>query len=133
MRDGVESAINAAVPGAARVRGRRHGAVAQSILAGTFPPEKRGQGFALFGIAVVVAPVVGPTLGGWLADNISWRWCFLINVPVGVFATTAIAMILREPEGAAAARRERRRQAGGFDAIGFGVPRRAGARTRPRP
>src|SRR6202041_91742 len=79
--------------------------VSQSILAAAFPPEKRGQGFALFGIAVVVAPVVGPTLGGWLADNISWRWCFLINVPVGVLATAAIAMVLREPEGGATARR----------------------------
>ena len=47
--------------------------VSQSILAGAFPPEKRGQGFALFGIAVVVAPVVGPTLGGWIADNFSWQ------------------------------------------------------------
>jgi MFS transporter, DHA2 family, multidrug resistance protein len=95
--------------------------VAQSILADSFPPEKRGQGFALFGIAVVVAPVVGPTLGGWLADNISWRWCFLINVPVGVLATAAIAMVLREPEGAAAARQEWRRQAGGFDMVGFAL------------
>ena len=60
--------------------------VAQSILADSFPPAKRGQAFALFGVAVVVAPVVGPTLGGWLSDNISWHWCFLINVPVGVFA-----------------------------------------------
>jgi len=56
--------------------------VAQSILADAFPPEKRAQGFALFGVAVVVAPVVGPTLGGWLADNVAWSWCFLINVPV---------------------------------------------------
>jgi DHA2 family multidrug resistance protein len=95
--------------------------VAQSILADSFPPEKRGQGFALFGVAVVVAPVVGPTLGGWLADNVSWRWCFLINVPVGVFATAAIAMVLREPAGAAAARREWRRQAGGFDLVGFAL------------
>jgi DHA2 family multidrug resistance protein len=95
--------------------------VAQSILADSFPPEKRGQGFALFGVAVVVAPVVGPTLGGWLADNVSWRWCFLINVPVGVFALAAIAMVLREPEGATAARQEWRRQAGGFDAVGFAL------------
>ena len=58
--------------------------VAQSILADSFPPEKRGQAFALFGIAVVVAPVVGPTLGGWLSDNLSWHWCFLINGPVGL-------------------------------------------------
>ena len=58
--------------------------VAQSILADSFPPEKRGQAFALFGVAVVVAPVVGPTLGGWLSDNWSWHWCFLINGPVGL-------------------------------------------------
>ncbi|HTX47879.1 MAG TPA: MFS transporter, partial [Caulobacteraceae bacterium] len=68
--------------------------VAQSILADAFPPEKRGQGFALFGLAVVVAPVVGPTLGGWLADTWSWNWCFLINIPVGVFAFAAIGSIL---------------------------------------
>src|ERR1700744_2421784 len=80
--------------------------VAQSILADSFPPEKRGQGFALFGVAVVVAPVVGPTLGGWLADNVAWTWCFLINVPVGVIMTVAIALILHEPATAAAARRE---------------------------
>src|SRR6202451_3162585 len=80
--------------------------VAQSILADSFPPAKRGQAFALFGVAVVVAPVVGPTLGGWLSDNVSWQWCFLVNVPVGVFASAAIAAVLREPEGATAARRE---------------------------
>src|SRR3984893_5503540 len=70
--------------------------VAQSILADSFPPAKRGQAFALFGVAVVVAPVVGPTLGGWLSDNISWQWCFLVNVPVGVIAMALIAMVLRE-------------------------------------
>lgn len=91
--------------------------VAQSILADAFPPEKRGQGFALFGVAVVVAPIVGPTLGGWLADNAGWTWCFLINVPVGIFMTAAIAMILREPSSAAA----QRRPTGGFDLIGFAL------------
>jgi DHA2 family multidrug resistance protein len=50
--------------------------VAQSILADSFPPAKRGQAFALFGVAVVVAPVIGPTLGGWLSDNISWAGAF---------------------------------------------------------
>ena len=65
--------------------------VAQSILADVFPPAKRGQAFALFGVAVVVAPVVGPTLGGWLSDNLSWHWCFLINAPVGVLAMALIA------------------------------------------
>jgi DHA2 family multidrug resistance protein len=92
--------------------------LAQSILADAFPPEKRGQGFALFGVAVVVAPVVGPTLGGWLADNLSWRWCFMINGPIGVVAFALIAAILPAPQDAAA-QRKRLRQRGGFDLIGF--------------
>src|SRR5258706_1040589 len=65
--------------------------VSQSILADAFPPAKRGQGFALFGIAGVVAPVVGPTLGGWRSGNYSWHWCFLINGPVGLVAIALIA------------------------------------------
>src|SRR6202043_1827528 len=72
--------------------------VSQSILADAFPPQKRGQAFALFGVAVVVAPVVGPTLGGWISDNWSWQWCFLINAPVGVLAMALIAALLREPK-----------------------------------
>jgi DHA2 family multidrug resistance protein len=92
--------------------------VAQSILADLFPPAKRGQAFALFGVAVVVAPVVGPTLGGWLSDNISWQWCFLINVPVGVFAMALIALVLREP-ATARAKCELQQQGNGFDFIGF--------------
>src|ERR1700726_273335 len=92
--------------------------VAQSILADLFPPAKRGQAFALFGVAVVVAPVVGPTLGGWLSDNISWQWCFLINVPVGVIAMALIAMVLR---ASPTARAEARAQQEGirFDCVGF--------------
>jgi DHA2 family multidrug resistance protein len=93
--------------------------VAQSILADSFPPEKRGQGFALFGVAVVVAPVVGPTLGGWLADNFSWRWSFMINGPVGVLAFAALALVLRESEAVVAERRGLRQQGGGFDFFGF--------------
>src|SRR5262249_40207511 len=88
--------------------------VAQSILADTFPPEKRGQAFALFGVAVVVAPVVGPTLGGWISDNWSWQWDFLINVPVSVLAMALIAVLLREPK-----RQQSQRQGHGFDVIGF--------------
>jgi MFS transporter, DHA2 family, multidrug resistance protein len=91
--------------------------LAQSILADSFPPAKRGQAFALFGVAVVVAPVVGPTLGGWLSDNISWQWCFLVNVPVGVFAMAMIALVLREPK---TARAESQSQQGNkFDVVGF--------------
>jgi MFS transporter, DHA2 family, multidrug resistance protein len=86
--------------------------VSQSILASSFPPEKRGQAFALFGVAVVVAPVVGPTLGGWLADNLTWRWCFLINGPVGL-ATIALIAILLPADKPSQARAVR------FDFIGF--------------
>jgi DHA2 family multidrug resistance protein len=87
--------------------------VAQSILADTFPPQKRGQAFALFGVAVVVAPVVGPTLGGWISDNWSWQWCFLINAPVGMLAMALIAALLGEPK------RRPSQHGGGFDVIGF--------------
>jgi DHA2 family multidrug resistance protein len=91
--------------------------VAQSILADSFPPAKRGQAFALFGVAVVVAPVVGPTLGGWLSDNISWQWCFLVNVPVGVFAMAMIALVLRDPRPARA--ESQSQQGNRFDVVGF--------------
>ncbi len=72
--------------------------LSQSILADSFPPEKRGQAFALFGMAVVVAPVVGPTLGGWLSDNYGWEWCFLINGPVGIVAMALIYLTLPNPK-----------------------------------
>ena len=86
--------------------------VSQSILADAFPANKRGQAFALFGIAVVVGPVVGPTLGGWLADNVSWRWCFLINFPVGLATMAAIAAVLPADKPNEGPR-------GRFDVIGF--------------
>jgi DHA2 family multidrug resistance protein len=92
--------------------------VAQSILADSFPPEKRGQSFALFGVAVIVAPIVGPTLGGWLADNLSWRWCFQINGPVGLITIILISLVLRDSE-ASIAERAVARLKGGFDFIGF--------------
>ena len=85
--------------------------VAQSILADSFPPSKRGQAFALFGVAVVVAPVVGPTLGGWLSDNYSWHWCFLINGPVGLASMALVYFLVEEPAKA--------RVREGFDIIGF--------------
>src|SRR5499425_1217492 len=88
--------------------------VAQSILADSFPQEKRGQAFALFGVAVVVAPVVGPTLGGWISDNWSWQWDFLINVPVGVLAMALIAVLLPKAKG-----QQAQQQGQGFDVVGF--------------
>ncbi len=94
--------------------------VAQSILAAAFPPSQRPRGFAIYGIAVVLAPAIGPALGGWLSDNLSWHWCFLINVPVGIASLGAVALLLPSPP----AEQKRRKQAlkGGklrFDAVGF--------------
>ena len=57
--------------------------MAQAILADTFPPEKRGLAFAAYGITAIMAPTIGPTLGGWITFNYSWRWIFFINLPVG--------------------------------------------------
>jgi DHA2 family multidrug resistance protein len=90
--------------------------VSQSILADTFPPSKRGQAFALFGVAVVVAPIVGPTLGGWLSDNYSWHWCFLINGPIGILSITLVYLILPEPDTALDVREKQRFRR---DFIGF--------------
>jgi len=93
--------------------------VATSILVDAFPPEKRGQAFAVFGVAVAVAPVVGPTLGGWLSDNVSWHWCFLINGPVGVMTLALIAVVVRDSEAAVEEQRKWREQKAGFDLVGF--------------
>jgi DHA2 family multidrug resistance protein len=93
--------------------------VATSILVDTFPPSKRGQAFAVFGVAVVVAPVIGPTLGGWLSDNVSWHWCFLINGPVGVIVIGLIALVVRDSAAAVEEHRKAFQQKGGFDVIGF--------------
>jgi MFS transporter, DHA2 family, multidrug resistance protein len=95
--------------------------VSQSILTDAFPPHKRGQAFAIFGVAVVVAPVIGPTLGGWLSDNLSWHWCFLINGPVGIFAFALVYFLVQESDDAQKKRDEMRRNGVRFDVIGFGL------------
>jgi DHA2 family multidrug resistance protein len=69
----------------------------QAILADTFPPEKRPQAFALYGIAVIVAPTIGPTLGGWSTDNWSWHWIFFINVPIGIASIALVPWLVVEP------------------------------------
>jgi DHA2 family multidrug resistance protein len=69
----------------------------QSILADTFSPEKRGMAFAVYGMAVVMAPAIGPTLGGWITDNYSWRWIFYINVPVGIISLILTNKIVEDP------------------------------------
>src|SRR3546814_11582161 len=72
--------------------------VEQSILADTFPPEKRGMAFAAFAIVVVVGPVFGPTLGGYITEHSSWHWIFLINVPVGIAALVLVEIFVDEPD-----------------------------------
>jgi DHA2 family multidrug resistance protein len=71
--------------------------MAQAILADSFPPNKRGLAFALYGITVVVAPTVGPTLGGWITDNYTWRWIFFINLPVGILALFLVLRLIEDP------------------------------------
>ncbi|HYZ23024.1 MAG TPA: DHA2 family efflux MFS transporter permease subunit [Rhodopila sp.] len=70
----------------------------QSMFADTFPPEKRGQAFAVYGLTVVSAPAIGPVLGGWLTDNFSWHWVFLINLPVGMLSMLLVGWLVVEPE-----------------------------------
>ncbi|MGL6019234.1 MAG: DHA2 family efflux MFS transporter permease subunit [Gibbsiella quercinecans] len=71
--------------------------VQQSVLLDYFKVEDRGKAFGLSAIAVIVAPVIGPTLGGWITDNYSWRWVFFINIPVGIFSALAIYQLLEDP------------------------------------
>src|SRR6204780_4584156 len=71
--------------------------VSQAILVESFPREKQGMAMAVYGMGVVVAPVIGPTLGGWITDNYSWRWIFLINIPVGVLSLTLTRALIFDP------------------------------------
>src|ERR1700758_4459659 len=69
----------------------------QAILADTFPPAKRGMAFAVYGIAVVMAPAIGPTLGGWITDNYTWRWIFFVNIPVGILSLLLTSRLIQDP------------------------------------
>jgi DHA2 family multidrug resistance protein len=69
----------------------------QAILADTFAPAKRGMAFAVYGIAVVTAPAIGPTLGGWITDNFTWRWIFFINIPVGIISILLTSRLIQDP------------------------------------
>jgi MFS transporter, DHA2 family, multidrug resistance protein len=71
--------------------------MAQAILADTFPPEKRGLAFSVYGVTAVVAPSIGPTLGGWITDNYTWRWIFLMNLPVGLLALFLVLTFVEDP------------------------------------
>jgi DHA2 family multidrug resistance protein len=87
--------------------------LAQAVLLESFPPAKRGMAMAMFGLVIVVAPIVGPTFGGWLTDNYSWRWAFYINVPTGLTALFLMSRFLEDPPWI------KQRRAGRLDIIGF--------------
>ena len=71
--------------------------MAQAILADTFPPHKRGLAFSVYGTTAIVAPAIGPTLGGWITDSYTWRWIFLMNLPVGILAILLVMAFVEDP------------------------------------
>jgi DHA2 family multidrug resistance protein len=95
----------------------------QSILADTFPPARLGMAFAIYGMAVVLAPSIGPTLGGWITDNYSWRWIFYINVPIGIVSLLLTNHFVQDPPYLKERMEERRRSPRGLniDYIGIGL------------
>src|SRR5579862_1751721 len=93
----------------------------QGVLMDSFPPEKQGTAMTLFGVAAILAPIVGPTLGGWICVNYDWRWIFLINIPIGLFSLAAGYLVVEDPDYLKQERAERSRQPLNFDFIGLGV------------
>src|ERR1700726_5290487 len=87
--------------------------IAQSILLDIYTPEERGSAMALFGVSVMVGPVLGPVIGGYLTDQFSWRWVFYINVPIGLIAFAGVSAFMRETKLTSAAK---------MDWLGFGSP-----------
>ncbi len=95
--------------------------VEQAILVDTFPPAKRASAFALYTVAIVTAPAIGPVLGGWITDNYNWRWVFLINIPIGVLSLVLTSRFVHDPETYAAERATVRRPDGGLKVDAFGI------------
>jgi DHA2 family multidrug resistance protein len=93
----------------------------QSILADTFPPEYFGMAFAIWGVAVVVAPALGPTLGGWITDNFSWRWIFFINIPVGCLSMFLTYELLQDPPSVTEKVKQQRKDGIKVDYVGFAL------------
>ncbi|GAA3751713.1 DHA2 family efflux MFS transporter permease subunit [Terriglobus aquaticus] len=93
----------------------------QAILADTFEPKQRGQAFALYGLAVVAAPAIGPTLGGWITDNYDWRWIFFINVPVAILSLVLTTRMVEDPPHIVAEVQESKRTGIRLDYVGFSL------------
>ena len=89
--------------------------ISQAVLLESFPPQKRGMAMAVFTMGIVVAPILGPTIGGWLTYNYSWRWSFYINLPIGILASVLIRAFLEDPPYL------KRSSAANIDYIGFGL------------
>lgn len=90
----------------------------QAILTDTFPPAKRGMAFAIYGLAVVVAPTIGPWVGGWITDSFSWRWIFYINVPIGIISLLLTSALISDPPYM---KRQKIREGMRIDYIGIGL------------
>ncbi|MEZ2347535.1 DHA2 family efflux MFS transporter permease subunit [Terriglobus sp. RCC_193] len=93
----------------------------QAILADTFEPKQRGQAFALYGLAVVAAPAIGPTLGGWITDNYDWRWIFFINVPVAILSLVLTTRMVEDPPHITKEVAANKLKGLNLDYIGFGL------------
>jgi DHA2 family multidrug resistance protein len=95
--------------------------VTQAVLVDSFPKEKQGSAMALFGITALIAPVLGPTLGGFISDNYSWRWIFFINIPTGLVALAANYYLLEDPDYLKAQRADMHSRRLNFDYLGLGL------------
>ena len=93
----------------------------QAVLLDAFPPKRQGMAMTLFGFAALIAPVVGPALGGWLTDTYSWRWVFLINLPVGLLAFVGCYALLRDPAYLTPQRVELKKKPFHFDSVGLSL------------
>jgi DHA2 family multidrug resistance protein len=89
--------------------------ISQAILLETFPVEERGMAMALWGIGVIIAPIVGPVMGGWVTDNLTWRWAFYINLPIGLISLVLTMLFVFDPDYI------RRQRAGSIDYWGLGL------------
>src|ERR1700759_647767 len=106
--------------------------VAQAILVDTFPPARRASAFALYTIVIVTAPAIGPVLGGWITDNSSWRWIFLINIPIGIASLYLTNRFVHDPPSFAEERRAARTASGklNVDSVGMALSLWALRRSR---
>src|ERR1700721_3770066 len=95
--------------------------VEQAILVDTFPPAQRASAFALYTIAIVTAPAIGPVLGGWITDNYNWRWVFLINIPIGILSMFLSHRLVQDPPEFAAERKTVRAANGKLRVDGIGI------------